>query len=98
MPTLPTLIPISEFRRNSATIIRRLKKSRQPFYLTTNNRIEAIVTAPKVFEEAATIEEILPGDPDWETLQKLRAEQDDDDKSQWLTLEEVRKKLGFENV
>lgn len=59
------VVPLTEFHRNSAAFMRRLKKDGRPIVLTVNGRAAAVVTAPQAFErysaamEAAELEDSL---------------------------------------
>ena len=85
----PILVPISKFRQNTNFFLEKMRKISKPFFLTQHNRIVLEMKVPKV-DFDGEIEEILPGDPDFEHVQKLIKEQKNEESYSW---EDLKKEL-----
>lgn len=50
---LPDVCPLTEFREDTASILKRLKKSPRPLLVTQDGRAAAIVMSPATFDRLA---------------------------------------------
>lgn len=56
---IPDIIPISELRQNAAGIIKRLKSSRDPVFITQRGRASAVLISTEDYEQRQRYVEIL---------------------------------------
>ncbi len=59
MSTVPSIIPISELRQDAAAIIRRMKASRKPVFITQHGRASAVMVSAEAYERSQHELEIL---------------------------------------
>jgi prevent-host-death family protein len=53
------IIPVSEFRRNTAAIMKRLKTEKRPIILTQNGKSAAVLVDAADYEEVAFDDSVL---------------------------------------
>jgi prevent-host-death family protein len=59
MVKLPNIIPITDLRQGAAGVIRRVKDSREPVFITQRGRATAVVMSAEVYERSENEREIL---------------------------------------
>jgi prevent-host-death family protein len=59
MVKLPNIIPITDLRQGAAGVIRRVKDSREPIFITQRGRATAVVMSAEVYERSENEREIL---------------------------------------
>ncbi len=59
MSIVPEIIPISELRQNAAGVVRRLKSSRKPVFITQRGRASAVMVSAEDYERTQHELEIL---------------------------------------
>jgi prevent-host-death family protein len=59
MTKLPTIIPITDLRQDAATVLRRVRESREPVVITQRGRAAAIIMSAEAYERAEHDRELL---------------------------------------
>lgn len=59
MSAVPDIIPISELRQDAAGVIKRLKSSRKPVFITQRGRASAVLVSTEDYERTQHEVEIL---------------------------------------
>jgi prevent-host-death family protein len=59
MVKLPNIIPITDLRQGAAGVIRRVKDSREPVFITQRGRATAVLMSAEVYERSENEREIL---------------------------------------
>ncbi len=59
MSRVPEIIPISELRQDAAGVIKRLKSSRKPVFITQRGRASAVLESTDAYERTQHELEIL---------------------------------------
>ena len=59
MSVVPDIIPISELRQDAAGIIKRLKSSKKPVFITQRGRASAVLVSTEDYERTQHEVEIL---------------------------------------
>ena len=59
MGGVPKIIPITELRQEAATVLRRVKNSGEPVFITQRGRAAAVVMSSEAYEKSENEREIL---------------------------------------
>jgi prevent-host-death family protein len=59
MSKVPAIVPISDLRSDAASILDRVKKSREPVVITQRGRAAAVMVSIEEYEQSAHEREIL---------------------------------------
>jgi len=59
MSKIPNIVPITDLRQNAATVLRRVRDSREPVFITQRGRATAVMLSTEVYERAEQDREIL---------------------------------------
>lgn len=59
MTKVPTIIPITDLRQDAATVLRRVRESREPVVITQRGRAAAIMMSAEAYERAEHDRELL---------------------------------------
>ncbi len=59
MAKVPTIIPITDLRQDAATILRRVRDSREPVVITQRGRPAAVLMSAEAYERAEHDRELL---------------------------------------
>lgn len=59
MSVMPDIVPISELRQDAAGIIKRLKSSKKPIFITQRGRASAVLVSTEDYERTQHEVEIL---------------------------------------
>ena len=59
MGKLLNIIPVSDLRQNAANILKQLKDSKEPFFITQRGRAAAVMQSVETFEQSEHDKEIL---------------------------------------
>jgi prevent-host-death family protein len=59
MAKMPYIIPVTDLRQNAAGVIRRVRDSREPVYITQRGRTAAVVLSAEAYERAERDRDIL---------------------------------------
>jgi len=59
MPKIPEIVPITDLRQDAASVVRRVRKSKQPLVITQRGRAAAVLVSMEEYEHAEHEREIL---------------------------------------
>jgi prevent-host-death family protein len=59
MSKVPTIIPITDLRQDAATVLRRVRDSREPVVITQRGRAAVVMMSAKAYERAEHERELL---------------------------------------
>lgn len=59
MDKIPDIVPVSDFRRDAAAVLRRVRSSREPLVITQRGRAAAVIVSIEEYERAAYERELL---------------------------------------
>ena len=59
MPKSPKIIPISNLRKNTSDVVRRLSSSREPVFITQRGRAAAVMVSMEVYENSQHETDVL---------------------------------------
>jgi prevent-host-death family protein len=59
MAKIPYIIPVTDLRQNAAGVIRRVRDSKEPVFVTQRGRTAAVVLSAEAYESAENNREIL---------------------------------------
>ena len=59
MGKIPHIIPITDLRQAAASVLRRVKDSREPVFITQRGRAAAVVMSAEAYERSENEREIL---------------------------------------
>ena len=62
MGRVPTIIPITDLRQDAASVLRRIRESKEPVVITQRGRAAAVMMSAETYERA---------EHDWELLRLL---------------------------
>lgn len=89
---MKNIIPVSDFQRQAGKIIRDLNKTSEPVIITQRGRVSAVMVSASHY---AKIEEDLALLDDFELAQMLDESRKDRDQGNTLSLDEVKKRIGY---
>ena len=59
MAKIPAMIPVSDLRRDAARVLKDLKKSSEPVFITQRRRATAVLMSLDAYERSETQRELL---------------------------------------
>jgi len=59
MAKIPTIVPVSDLRQNSARVLKDLKKSKKPLVITQRGRATAVLMSLDSYERSEAERELL---------------------------------------
>ncbi len=59
MGKVPNIIPITDLRQDAAGVLRRVKESREPVFITQRGRAAAVMLSADAYEKAEHDREVL---------------------------------------
>lgn len=59
MGKVPTIIPITDLRRDAASVLKRVRSSRVPVFITQRGRAAAVMMSAEAFEKAERDRDLL---------------------------------------
>jgi prevent-host-death family protein len=59
MPKLPRIVPITDLRKDAATVLERVKDSAEPVVITQRGRAAAVLVSPEMYERAEQERQML---------------------------------------
>lgn len=59
MGKVPTIIPITDLRQDAATVLRRVRDSKEPVVITQRGRAAAVIMSAEAYERAEHDRELL---------------------------------------
>jgi len=59
MSKVPTIIPITDLRQDAATVLRRVRDSKEPVVITQRGRAAAVMMSAEAYERAEHDRELL---------------------------------------
>ena len=59
MGKVPTIIPITDLRQDAATVLRRIRESKEPVVITQRGRAAAVMMSAETYERAEHDRELL---------------------------------------
>jgi prevent-host-death family protein len=59
MGRVPNIIPVTDLRQNAASVLRRVRDSKEPFFITQRGRAAAVMVSAEVYERAEHDRELL---------------------------------------
>lgn len=59
MPKVPEIIPITDLRQDAASVVRRVRGSRQPLVITQRGRAAAVILSLEAYEQGEHERELL---------------------------------------
>jgi prevent-host-death family protein len=59
MRRVPTIIPITDLRQDAATVLRRVRDSKEPVVITQRGRAAAVMMSAEAYERAEHDRELL---------------------------------------
>jgi len=59
MSQLPEIVPVTDFRKDAASVLNRVRKAKGPLVVTQRGRAAAVILSVRAFEEAEREREIL---------------------------------------
>jgi prevent-host-death family protein len=62
MSKVPHIIPITDLRQDAASVLKRVRESKQPIFITQRGRAAAVIQSPEAYER---------GEQDREQLRNL---------------------------
>ncbi len=86
------IIPVTDLMRQAAKILKDVNASREPVIITQRGRASAVIISAKRYAE---IEEDLATLDDFELVEILEQSKRDRESGNTLTLDEVKKRLGY---
>ena len=51
MPSTPKIIPISDLRQNASDVVKNVRSSREPVFITQRGRAAAVMVSMEVYEK-----------------------------------------------
>lgn len=59
MSKVPTIVPITDLRQDAATVLRRVRESKEPIVITQRGRAAAIMMSAEAYERSERDRELL---------------------------------------
>ncbi len=59
MGKVPTIIPITDLRQDAASVLKRVRSSRDPVFITQRGRAAAVMMSAEAFEKAERDRDLL---------------------------------------
>jgi prevent-host-death family protein len=59
MGRVPNIIPVTDLRQDAASVLRRVRDSKEPFFITQRGRAAAVMVSAEVYERAEHDRELL---------------------------------------
>jgi prevent-host-death family protein len=59
MGRVPNIIPVTDLRQDAASVLRRVRDSKEPFFITQRGRATAVMVSAEVYERAEHDRELL---------------------------------------
>jgi prevent-host-death family protein len=59
MGRVPNIIPVTDLRQDAASVLRRVRNSKEPFFITQRGRAAAVMVSAEVYERAEHDRELL---------------------------------------
>ncbi len=59
MSKVPTIIPITDLRQDAATVLRKVRDSKEPVFITQRGRATAVMMSAEAYERAEHDRELL---------------------------------------
>lgn len=59
MGKVPNIIPITDLRQDAASVLRRVRDSKEPVFITQRGRAAAVMLSPEAYERAERDRELL---------------------------------------
>ena len=59
MGKVPNIIPITDLRQDAASVLKRVRSSRDPVFITQRGRAAAVMMSTEAFEKAEHYRELL---------------------------------------
>lgn len=59
MGRVPNIIPVTDLRQDAANVLRRVRDSKEPFFITQRGRAAAVMVSAEVYERAEHDRELL---------------------------------------
>ena len=59
MGRVPNIIPVTDLRQDAASVLRRVRDSKEPFFITQRGRAAAVMVSAEVYERAEQDRELL---------------------------------------
>lgn len=59
MTRMPNIVPITDLRQDAASVLHRVRDSREPFFITQRGRATAVLVSTEVYERAEHDRELL---------------------------------------
>ena len=59
MGRVPNIIPVTDLRQDAASVLRRVRDSKEPFFITQRGRAAAVIVSAEVYERAEHDRELL---------------------------------------
>lgn len=59
MSKVPNIIPITDLRQDAASVLKRLRESKQPIFITQRGRAAAVIQSTEAYERGEHDRELL---------------------------------------
>lgn len=59
MSKVPKIIPITDLRQDAASVLKRVRESKQPFFITQRGRAAAVIQSTDAYERGEHDRELL---------------------------------------
>jgi len=59
MPSLPEIVPVTDLRQDSASVLKRVRSSRRPLVVTQRGRATAVLLSVEAYEQGERERELL---------------------------------------
>jgi prevent-host-death family protein len=59
MAKVPSIVPITDLRQDAASVLRRVRDSREPVFITQRGRAAAVIMSAEAYEKGERDREIL---------------------------------------
>jgi prevent-host-death family protein len=59
MGRVPNIIPVTDLRQDAASVLRRVRDSKEPFFITQRGRAAAVMVSAEVYERGEHDRELL---------------------------------------
>lgn len=59
MGRVPNIVPVTDLRQDAANLLRRVRDSKEPFFITQRGRAAAVLVSAEVYERAEHDRELL---------------------------------------
>ncbi len=89
---MKNIIPVSDFQRQAGKILKNLNTTSEPVIITQRGRVAAVIVSASHY---AKIEEDRALLDDFELVQMLEESKKDRAAGKTLSLDEVKKRLGY---